>query len=710
MDRATFNQLRLSAVRWAAWVLAMVISLLPGPAWPQKGLLVITKGPYLQAPTQNSMVVLWETNAPSDGRVLYGETSALDLVAVCPDRQKLHCVALTGLRSGLQYYYKVVSGGVESEIYAFKTAPGPEAAITFVAYGDNRGGIEKHRIIAGQIRRWNPDFIIHTGDMVFDGRQDRDWTTQFFGPLKDVISRAPIYPTMGNHEALSELYYDYFRPPNGHGLLNRSYYSFDYGPAHFAAVNVYEDYKPGSAQYKWLREDLLRAKDALWRFVFLHFTPFTSGERCFDIETVETRAYLQRLFEDAKVDMVFGGHDHIYERTFPIKGSRRDDVNGVTYIVAAGGGAALYGVDPKWWSAYAESRHNFCVITLQGKELSLEARDMEGDVFDELCISKDGRAIEELKAQLANAHGQDKANIASELGEFADARVVESLLTLLVDSDISVRRAAAHALAASAQPAAVGRIAEMVSHMGDAGAAPPDKEIEQNLAEALARSREPAAILGLVKLADSPDELTRLFAVGGIRWVANQMPSDDLQRQLRHFSPAFRRYAIAALRKIARVVEDASSEGALRDAKRKERLKAVESLRNQADPSNAGPLLDLLRAEWQDQEMRDKILDALGRIDPQKGPQLKAIIMLDAMKSTDWRVRCEIADQLGTLDKRWALLGLIPALDDERLDVRNAAYRRLPEVSGGEDFGRDKVKWQAWYDRWRRAQRAPERK
>jgi HEAT repeat protein len=81
--------------------------------------------------------------------------------------------------------------------------------------------------------------------------------------------------------------------------------------------------------------------------------------------------------------------------------------------------------------------------------------------------------------------------------------------------------------------------------------------------------------------------------------------------------------------------------------------------------------------------------------------------MLEATKCADYRVRAAVVDQLGSLDKRWALLGLIPALDDDRVEVRSAAFTRLSQVSGGLDFGRDKAKWQAWYDRWRKAQRAP---
>jgi HEAT repeat protein len=672
--------------------------------------LAIIKGPYLQDAQQNSIVVMWETSLPADSKVLFGETPELGREALSPGRQQLHRVSLAGLPPGRLHYYKVVSGPVASATYTFKTAP-PDAGrpITFVVYGDNRGGVQKHRTIAALIGQAQPDFILHTGDMLVDGRIRDEWGTCLFDPLKEVICWAPIYPTMGNHEMLSEYYYAYFSPPPGGGAHNQAYYSFDYGPAHIVSVNVYEDYKPGSPQFKWLRNDLRRAEKAPWRIVFFHFAPFSSGVRRTDLETLETRAYLQGLFDETRVDVVFSAHDHIYERSFPIVDTRRDDANGVTYIIEAGGGATLYDydIDPQWWSAYVEPRHNFCLVKADGHTLSMEMHDIKGEVFDQFRISKDGKAIEDLMAQLAGANPQQKIEIAGQLGQFANGRIVQPLLGLLDDPNVSVRRAASSALAASAQAGAVPGILQRLDQPGakvwEAGLA--NAETLQNLAEALARSREPSAIRGLVKLADSPDELTRLVAMGGIRWIANTAaPGEPLTRPLGQINPTLQRYAIASLRKLVQILERTTDEGALKDSGgQQERLKAIKSFQENPDEAAAGPLLDLLRMEWQDINLKKEIFKALERIDPQKRSKLKAIILAEAMKSPSNSVRCNVAELLDTTDHRKAVPLLIEALGDDRVEVRSSALNTLQRISG-RTYGKDTAKWQAWYEKTQKRQ------
>ena len=75
---------------------------------------VITRGPYLSAPTDTSATITWMTDLPSHSKVIYGSGNALDREAV-PLRHgmtmvaTLHSVRLTGLRPGQTYQYKLVS-------------------------------------------------------------------------------------------------------------------------------------------------------------------------------------------------------------------------------------------------------------------------------------------------------------------------------------------------------------------------------------------------------------------------------------------------------------------------------------------------------------------------------------------------------------------------------------------------------------------------
>ena len=86
------------------------------------------------------------------------------------------------------------------------------------------------------------------------------------------------------------------------------------------------------------------------------------------------REILAPLFERYDVDVVFMGHHHSYERI---------EVNGITYLVAAGGGAGLYELNhPEPGSQMAVSVHHFVLIEVNGDLLSGKAIDRKGDIID----------------------------------------------------------------------------------------------------------------------------------------------------------------------------------------------------------------------------------------------------------------------------------------------------------------------------------------
>lgn len=76
----------------------------------------IQAGPWLQAATETSIVVMWETDTHTNGAVHYGETTAygrsvrssakrIAPTSVSGDtRAVLHEVKLTGLRPGTRYH------------------------------------------------------------------------------------------------------------------------------------------------------------------------------------------------------------------------------------------------------------------------------------------------------------------------------------------------------------------------------------------------------------------------------------------------------------------------------------------------------------------------------------------------------------------------------------------------------------------------------
>ncbi|MCK4560361.1 MAG: metallophosphoesterase [Calditrichia bacterium] len=305
---------------------------------------IITKGPYLSSVTQTSMVISWQTDIASDSEVDYGLTENHGSIIRDTSKVTIHSLELTGLTPSTTYHYQVKSGETTSEDNNFQTAVTPNEDFIFVAYGDTRTNASDHLSVVNRIIALNPKLVLNTGDLVEEGNSQYQWDI-YFDTIKDLANNTPIYSSAGNHEAESPLYYNQFFLPHNNPDSTEKYYSFDYGNSHFIALNTNISYQVGSAQYTWLESDLDAASSAAFTFVFFHHPPYCSGTS--HGSDLNVRRTLCPLFETYGVDMVFNGHEHIYERTIPI--------NGITYVVTGGGGAPLSSVGSRGsWSAYAE--------------------------------------------------------------------------------------------------------------------------------------------------------------------------------------------------------------------------------------------------------------------------------------------------------------------------------------------------------------------
>jgi len=323
---------------------------------------------------------MWETTYSSKSRVDYGITEDCDLFVEDAKEVKLHEVSLRPLRPNTLYYYKISSGFTERES-SFRTAPNHNVPFKFVVYGDSPANPDIHEKIAEKILQINPDLILHAGDLVSNGTKNYLWESLFFEPLSDVIDHIPIFPCLGNHERNAQKYFNLFSLPN-----NESWYSVNYSNCHFVFLDTNKDYKKDSAQYKWLRNDLRNA-NTKWKFVLFHHPPYSSGRHG---SNLKVREILTPLFRRQGVDMVFSGHDHIYERSYPINSALKPEESAITYVVSGGGGGKLYNLTPgNAWTLTGFKTHNFCVVNVDGEKLDFKALDTEGKVLDKFAIVKE---------------------------------------------------------------------------------------------------------------------------------------------------------------------------------------------------------------------------------------------------------------------------------------------------------------------------------
>jgi len=341
--------------------------------------VTLTRGPYLQSVTGTSAIVVWQTAAPGSSRVEYGVggyTASIDL----PDPTVEHVITLTDLITGTEVIYRVSTDGVELASGSFRTAAAPDQSFTFAVIGDSGTGSTGQVAVADRMVALDPQLVLHTGDVVYPDGQAAGYDPFFFNPYQTLAKRAPIYPTLGNHDYHSQSgqpYLDAFYLPHNNPAQTERYYSFDWGNAHFTALDF--NTGPDAAQLDWLKNDLA-STDKPWKFVFYHQAIYSSGPHGHEDWVTAQRALLAPIFEQYKVDVVFNGHDHDYERTQPI--------NGVLYIVSGGGGGPLYQVNPQSFSAYAETTYHTVLATLDGCTLTLQAIKPDGTIFDATTLTK----------------------------------------------------------------------------------------------------------------------------------------------------------------------------------------------------------------------------------------------------------------------------------------------------------------------------------
>ncbi|OLO08435.1 hypothetical protein BTW08_06775 [Salinicola sp. MH3R3-1] len=341
--------------------------------------------PYVQNVTRNSASILWDTTSQSDTSVNYGTTSHLGNTASGEPKRR-HEVKLFGLKEDTLYYYRVEDDGPLDDIHTFRTAPGAEATVTFAALGDSGDASKAQYQMATIIAKSHPQLVLHLGDVVYKTGAERQYDSRFYLPYEGLLSSILFYPSLGNHDVRTndgQPYLSAFDLPTNNPQQTERYYSFDYGPVHFVALDseLYAgDHSLSTeAQKTWLQKDLDQ-RQRPWTIIFFHRPPFSSSLGPHPGGDARICQDLVPIFERANVDLVLTGHQHNYERLEPI--------NGVNYIVSGGGGADLYPIEPGKRSAYAVSRLNVLELKASPHELKVDAVGEDGAVFDSVRLTQ----------------------------------------------------------------------------------------------------------------------------------------------------------------------------------------------------------------------------------------------------------------------------------------------------------------------------------
>ena len=318
--------------------------------------------PYLQDAEPNSIKIMWETAQDGESIVEWGTTPKLGkktsgtsfTLTFGPSR--LHEVQLNGLKRFTEYYYRVKTGKLTSDIFQFKTPPfsGEEEPFNLIAMSDmqiDRSQPNKFNEVVneGILAYLDQEFegkvpdnlalVLIPGDLVAQGSDYEQWQTDFFSPSEKLFAQVPVYPVPGNHEQNSQFFFKYFSlPENGDAAYAEHWWYKDYGNVRIIGLDSNKGYRDMRQQYEWLEQvlkDTEKAEDIDFVFAQLHH-PFKSelwipGEE----ETTGKVVKMLEAFSDktGKPSIHFFGHTHGYSR-----GQSRDH-NHLWINVASAGGA-----------------------------------------------------------------------------------------------------------------------------------------------------------------------------------------------------------------------------------------------------------------------------------------------------------------------------------------------------------------------------------
>ena len=265
--------------------------------------------------------------------------------------------------------------------FSFETFPAPDEPsgdFTFAVIGDPGTGddaqLKVGKALADRVEREGIRFVLTMGDNIYmktrssgflgllekgfrtisgrmrmTGDEDDDWFSSYFLPYRDVISRVPIFPCLGNHDSenteedddLAQLVDNLFleeRFPEqarhwglGDDVLDTMFYRFRFGrDADFIAVDTsFTDHQDGgeiifelirgkrqppllSAPHRAFIDALLAEPAPRWRVPFGHHPPFSLGPAHGDNPMVGN---LARRFAAASPQqrVWLSGHEHNFQ-------------------------------------------------------------------------------------------------------------------------------------------------------------------------------------------------------------------------------------------------------------------------------------------------------------------------------------------------------------------------------------------------------------
>lgn len=272
--------------------------------------------------SEDFAAVTWVTNIQTDTTVEWGTTEQLGEENTVAESVNYHMGKIEGLSQGIKYYYRVGSGGTQSDISSFTTLtdPGGDFELEFAVVADSHYDVDgtntasgsmnedSVRLLSSTVAELNEinslDFVITLGDLTNGAESDYSGLVDTMDDL-DV----PWYPLLGNWEKDDANWENYY---STYIKRTETYYSVDYGSYHIVILDsAVEDQINGDLdedQLTWLESDL-DANMGVPTLIFMHHMADRTDD-IFGIESDAQTRFVSILSTRPQVLSVHSGHIH----------------------------------------------------------------------------------------------------------------------------------------------------------------------------------------------------------------------------------------------------------------------------------------------------------------------------------------------------------------------------------------------------------------
>lgn len=303
------------------------------------------------------MRISWITSDPTPALVYYGTSPGANTLSANGTTNtytyltyrsgEIHHVLIGPLNPNTHYYYRCGSTSSSSPQFTFKTPPST-FPINFSIVGD-LGQTEWTSTTLQHISKTEYDALILPGDLSYADLHQPSWDT--FGHLvQPLASQRPWMVTHGNHEIekIPIIHSESFTSYNARWLMpyeesassSNLYYSFQVAGVHVIMLGSYAGFEPDSDQYRWLTSELRRVDRSKtpWLIAVVHAPWYNTNEaHQGEYESVGMKKAMEDLLYGARVDAIFAGHVHAYERFVRVYKDEANECGPVHITIGDGG-------------------------------------------------------------------------------------------------------------------------------------------------------------------------------------------------------------------------------------------------------------------------------------------------------------------------------------------------------------------------------------